>query len=131
MINKLSGKILMLREESHVQGNICNSSLMKLFRVITITDKYKLIDLAKTENPDLIIIDFSSNYKDGIELCKRIRADKELENIGIFLLSSINEDYVHILGLEAGADDYIIKPINTKILIRKITALLRRKSIRC
>ena len=64
---------------------------------------------------------------DGITACEKIRELPELENVMITFLTARNEDYSEIAGLEAGADDYIDKPIQTKVFVAKIKSLLRRR----
>jgi two-component system alkaline phosphatase synthesis response regulator PhoP len=63
---------------------------------------------------------------DGIEVCERIKADAQYQDILICFLTARNEDYSQIAGLDAGADDYIAKPIKTKVLLSRIHAMLRR-----
>ena len=63
---------------------------------------------------------------DGIEACEELRKNKNLQNLIIIFLSARGEDFSQVAGLEAGADDYITKPIKPKVLISKIKAILRR-----
>ena len=86
--------------------------------------------LAQVEgfSPDLIILDVMMPEMDGIEACGQIRLISELKDIIIALLTARGEDYSKLAGFEAGADDYITKPIKPKVLISKIKALLRRQT---
>ena len=84
------------------------------------------IELAKKVKPDLIILDVMMPEMDGIEACEIIRNDSEIGNSLIVFLSARGEDYSQIAGFNAGADDYITKPIKPKVLKSKIKSLLRR-----
>jgi two-component system alkaline phosphatase synthesis response regulator PhoP len=85
------------------------------------------LNLAKKIIPDLIILDVMMPQMDGVETCIKLREDEKLNNTIITFLSARSEDYSHIAGLEAGADDYIYKPIKPRLLITRVTTLLKRK----
>lgn len=86
----------------------------------------KAIEKANLFLPDLIIMDVMMPEMDGIEACEEIRKNPLLANTIITFLTARGEDYSQIAGFEAGADDYITKPIKPKVLISKIRGLLRR-----
>lgn len=79
-------------------------------------------------NPDiaLMILDVMMPQMDGIEVCEQLRSTQGFENTIICLLTARNEDYSQIAGLDAGADDYIAKPVKPKVLLSRLNALLRR-----
>ena len=79
-------------------------------------------------NPDLVLLDIMMPGMDGIEVCETIRKTPGLENVLICFLTARGEDYSQIAGLDAGADDFVAKPIKPKVLISRINAILRRKS---
>jgi two-component system alkaline phosphatase synthesis response regulator PhoP len=81
---------------------------------------------AKKEMPDLIIMDVMMPEMDGMEACENIRKIPELSNVIITFLTARSEDYSQVAGFDAGADDYITKPIKPKLLVSKVKALLRR-----
>jgi two-component system alkaline phosphatase synthesis response regulator PhoP len=85
------------------------------------------LKLIKESIPDLIILDVMMPGMDGIEVCEAIRNNTDFNKILICLLTARNEDYSQIAGLNAGADDYVAKPIKPKVLLSRINALLRRK----
>jgi two-component system alkaline phosphatase synthesis response regulator PhoP len=85
------------------------------------------LKLIQQSIPDLIILDVMMPGMDGIEVCEAIRNNAEFNKILICLLTARNEDYSQIAGLNAGADDYVSKPIKPKVLVSRINALLRRK----
>ncbi len=88
----------------------------------------KAIEIAIKKRPDLIILDVMMPEIDGIETCIQMRAIPELENTLITFLSARGEDYSQIAGFDAGADDYITKPIKPRVLLSKVKAILRRKN---
>jgi two-component system alkaline phosphatase synthesis response regulator PhoP len=85
------------------------------------------IELAKKERPDLILLDVMMPGMDGIEVCDNLRNSAETKNILIAFLTARGEDYSQIAGFDAGADDYITKPIKPKVLVSRVNALLRRQ----
>ena len=85
------------------------------------------LEIAKSMRPDLILLDVMMPEMDGMEVCENLRQSPGFENTLICFLTARNEDYSQVAGLDAGADDYISKPIKTRILISRINALLRRK----
>jgi two-component system alkaline phosphatase synthesis response regulator PhoP len=77
---------------------------------------------------DIILLDVMMPVMDGIEVCENIRKDPQYGEILICFLTARNEDYSQVAGLDAGADDYIAKPLKPKVLISRINALLRRNN---
>jgi two-component system, OmpR family, alkaline phosphatase synthesis response regulator PhoP len=84
------------------------------------------IELARTELPDLIILDLMMEGIDGIETCRRLKSDPVLENIPIIMVTARSEETDKVIGLGMGADDYITKPFGLRELFARITAVLRR-----
>ena len=87
------------------------------------------INQVEMNKPDVIVLDVMMPNMDGIEVCESIRRKPENNDIIICMLTARNEDYSQIAGLEAGADDYVSKPVKPKVFISKIKALLRRKGL--
>lgn len=79
--------------------------------------------------PDLILLDMMMPEMDGIETCEKIREVDELKSVVIAFLTARGEDYSQIAGFNAGADDYILKPIKPKVLMSRVKALLKRGGI--
>jgi two-component system alkaline phosphatase synthesis response regulator PhoP len=84
---------------------------------------------ANQVKPDVIVLDVMMPDMDGIEVCENIRRNPENNDVIICMLTARNEDYSQIAGLEAGADDYVAKPVKPKVFVSKINALLRRKGL--
>lgn len=96
------------------------------YTVETAENGIEAIAQAKKVKPQLIIMDVMMPKMDGIEACERIREIPELSETVITFLTARGEDYSQMAGFEAGADDYITKPIRPKVLLSKVKALLRR-----
>ena len=84
------------------------------------------IEIAKKENPDLIILDIMMPEMDGIETCRLLRAEPQFKETMIVFLTARNEDYSQIAGFDVGADDFITKPVKPRVLLSRINALFRR-----
>ncbi|MFT6842746.1 MAG: two-component system alkaline phosphatase synthesis response regulator PhoP, partial [Psychroserpens sp.] len=96
------------------------------YQVITAETGLEGVKKAKKEKPQLIILDVMMPEMDGIEACEQIRKIPELSDTIITFLTARGEDYSQMAGFDAGADDYITKPIKPKVLVSKVKALLRR-----
>jgi two-component system, OmpR family, alkaline phosphatase synthesis response regulator PhoP len=97
------------------------------FEVETASSGAEGIQKATKKIPDLIILDVMMPGMDGIEVCENLRSMRGFESTLICFLTARAEDYSQIAGLDAGADDYISKPVKPKVLISRINAMLRRK----
>ena len=120
-------KILLVDDEEDIIEFLGYNLTKEGFDVTTSTSGKEAIELAKKIKPDLIILDVMMPGMDGIETCHEIRTIDGLKNTLIAFLSARGEDYSQVAGFDAGADDYISKPIKPRLLISKIKAILRRK----
>lgn len=121
-------KVLVVDDEEDILEFLSFALSKDGFDVKTATSGTSAIPLAKEFKPDIIILDVMMPGIDGIETCSQLREIKELENIMIVFLTARNEDYSQIAGFEAGADDYVSKPIKPKVLSSRLKALLRRNT---
>jgi two-component system alkaline phosphatase synthesis response regulator PhoP len=96
------------------------------YQIFTATNGLEALEKAKEINPHLIILDVMMPEMDGIEACNELRKLPQLNSTIITFLTARSEDYSQLAGFEAGADDYMSKPIKPKVLVSKIKALLRR-----
>ena len=119
-------KILLVDDEQDILDLISYNLDREGYEVRTANSGTKALELAKAESPDLIILDVMMPEMDGMETCYELRKVDELKNTVITFLSARAEDYSQIAGLDAGADDYITKPIKPRVLVSKVKALLRR-----
>lgn len=85
------------------------------------------VEMAKKLLPDLVLLDVMMPEMDGMEACAEIREHGPLAQTVVAFLTARGEDYSQIAGFDAGADDYILKPIKPKVLVSRVQALLRRK----
>ena len=119
-------KILLVDDEPDILEIISYNLSAQGYNVFTANNGLQAIKKAKKEQPQLIILDVMMPEMDGIEACEHIRKIPELQHTLITFLTARGEDYSQVAGFEAGADDYITKPIKPKVLVSKIKSLLRR-----
>ena len=96
------------------------------YNVFTANDGLSAISKAKEIIPNLIIMDIMMPNMDGIEACEKLRVDQKFNETIIMFLTARGEDYSHVAAYEAGADDYVTKPVKPKVLVSKVKGLLRR-----
>ena len=119
-------KILLVDDEPDILEIVGYNLSSEGYKVITAKNGAEGVKKAKKEKPQLIILDVMMPEMDGIEACERIRKVPELKDVVITFLTARGEDYSQVAGFDAGADDYITKPIKPKVLVSKVKALLRR-----
>ena len=121
-------KILLVDDELDILEIISYSLESAGYKVYKANNGLEAIEIAKKIIPDLIIMDLMMPKMNGIEACEQIRKSNYLKDVIITFLSARSEDFSKIAGFDAGADDYITKPIKPKVLLSKLKALLRRKN---
>ncbi|SMO60797.1 two-component system, OmpR family, alkaline phosphatase synthesis response regulator PhoP [Saccharicrinis carchari] len=119
-------KILLVDDEPDILEFVGYNLKKEGFEVLISHSGHEALEIAKRELPQLIILDVMMPGIDGIETCQEIKKIPELDNTIIAFLTARGEDYSQIAGFEAGADDYISKPIKPKVLVSRIKALLKR-----
>lgn len=127
MDNRRDVAILVVDDDEDILEFVSYNLKQQGYRVFTASNGAEGIRLAKEINPTLIVLDVMMPEMDGIEVCQILRNELGLSETIITFLTSRSEDYSQIAGFEAGADDYIAKPIRPRLLLAKIDALLRRK----
>jgi len=120
-------KILLVDDEPDILEIVGYNLNLEGYQVFTAKNGVEAISKAKKKMPHLIILDVMMPEMDGIEACELIRQTNGLEDTIIAFLTARGEDYSQLAGFDAGADDYITKPIKPKVLMSKVKALLRRK----
>ncbi len=120
-------KILLVDDDSDILEFLSYNLKKEGYLLSIAKNGIEAVDKVKQDKPDLILMDVMMPQMDGIEACEEIRKNDENKDIIIAFLSARGEDFSQIAGFEAGADDYITKPIKPKILVSKIKSLLRRK----
>ena len=121
-------KILLVDDEPDIIEFLGYNLTKEGYDVTTTTSGKEAIEIAQRINPDLIILDVMMPEMDGIETCQEIRGIESIKNTLIAFLSARGEDYSQVAGFDAGADDYITKPIKPRLLVSRVKAILRRKS---
>ncbi|HBB48197.1 MAG TPA: DNA-binding response regulator [Flavobacteriaceae bacterium] len=118
--------ILLVDDEPDILEIVGYNLSQEGYIVVTAENGLRALDQAKKHKPQLIILDVMMPEMDGIEACEKLRAMPELSESVITFLTARGEDYSQLAGFEAGADDYITKPVKPKVLVSKVKALLRR-----
>jgi len=125
-MKKRNTKILLVDDEPDILEIVGYNLTQEGYQIVTAANGKEAIIKAKKELPDLIIMDVMMPEMDGMEACENIRKIPELNHVIIAFLTARSEDYSQVAGFDAGADDYITKPIKPKLLVSKVKALLRR-----
>ena len=123
-----NAKILLVDDEQDILDLIKYNLEKEGFEVTTAANGREGLREAKRFVPDLILLDVMMPEMDGMETCIQIKEQAELKHTLIAFLTARGEDYSQIAGFDAGADDYITKPIKPRVLVSRVKALLRRKS---
>lgn len=120
----LKKKILIVDDEKSISDLLVFNLEKEGYKTITAGDGEEAVELALTQNPDLILLDIMLPKTDGLTVCKKIR--QTLNKVPIIMLSARGEEIDKILGLEIGADDYMTKPFSIRELIARVKANLRK-----
>jgi len=121
-------RVLLVDDEEDILEFLSYNLSREGYQVSTANDGVQAIEQAEKELPHLIIMDVMMPKMDGITAVQEIRKIQKLDDTLIIFLTARSEDYSQIAGFEAGADDYITKPVKPKILVSRITAILRRSA---
>ena len=125
IMTTFSHKILIVDDELDILEFLSYNLKKEGYQVFTAASGDEGI-IAKKELPHLVLLDVMMPGLDGIEVCRELRTSPGMDDVIIAFLTARSEDYSHIAGFDAGADDYINKPIKPRVLISRIKALLRR-----
>jgi two-component system, OmpR family, alkaline phosphatase synthesis response regulator PhoP len=119
-------KILLVDDEKDILEFLSYNLKKELYQVFTARSGKEALEKAGKIVPHLIVLDVMMPGMDGIETCAELRKIAELKDTVIVFLTARSEDYSQIAGLDAGADDYISKPVKPKLFMSKVSSLLRR-----
>ena len=121
-------KILIVDDEPDILEFLQYNLKREGFETILANSGMEAIEVAAIEIPDLILLDIMMPKMDGVQTCYELKKNPDLQNSLIAFLTARSEEYSEIAGLDAGADDYIQKPIRPRLLLSRVKALLRRKN---
>jgi len=116
-------KLLIVEDEKVLRETLAYNLVNQGFEVLTAEDGQKAISIFGTDNFDVVILDIMLPGIDGFEVCRRIR---RTSNVPILMLTARDDEIDRVVGLEVGADDYMVKPFSMRELVARIKAMLRR-----
>ena len=119
-------KILVVDDDPDIIEIISYNLKKENYKVFSCYNGTDSIKIAEKEKPDLIILDVMMPGMDGIQVCEKLRSKNKFNNTIIMFLSARGEDFTHIAAYDAGADDFVNKPLKPRLLISKVRSLLRR-----
>ncbi|MBL7955977.1 MAG: response regulator transcription factor [Flavobacteriales bacterium] len=126
MAGTLVQKVLLVDDEPDIVELLRYNLEREGYAVQTALNGKDALKAAKSNRPDLIVLDIMMPGMDGVEVCMQLRQLPEFKNTVITFLTARGEDYSQIAGFDAGADDYITKPVRPKVFVSKVKALLKR-----
>lgn len=115
--------ILLVDDDPDLLSGLSTTLIKAGFQVVTARDGEEALSVFKNHHPDLVLLDLMLPVKDGLDVCKEIR---QISEVPILMLTARDDTLDKILGLELGADDYVTKPFNSRELLARIKAILRR-----
>ncbi len=124
--NAVGRKILLVDDEPVLVETIAYNLEQAGYQVVTAADGASALEAAQRETPDLIILDIMLPEMDGLEVCRQLRRESETATTPIMMLTAKGDEIDKVVGLEVGADDYVIKPFGRRELLARVRALLRR-----
>ena len=124
-----SDTILAVDDEVHILELISFNLKAAGYHVVTALTGEEALKRCEVERPSLVLLDIMLPGIDGLEVCRRLKGDRMTSNIPIIMLTARGDEVDKILGLELGADDYMIKPFDSKELVARVKAVLRRYQV--
>jgi DNA-binding response OmpR family regulator len=119
-------KILVVDDEEVLVETIAYNLEQAGYQVITAADGHSALEAARSEHPDVILLDIMLPGIDGLEVCRQLRREAATATTPIIMLTAKGDEIDKVVGLEVGADDYVTKPFGRRELLARIRALLRR-----
>ena len=126
MTKTTKAKILAVDDEPDILELVKLNLVREGYDVLTASTGEQGLDLARSKVPSLIVLDLMLPGVDGLEVCRRLRADTKTQHVPILVLTAKGEEADVVTGLEVGADDYVTKPFSGKVLVARVRNLLRR-----
>jgi two-component system, OmpR family, response regulator len=128
MMEPMSSRTILIADDDPHIREVLRFALSKAgHQVIEAEDGEQALERAAKETPDLVVLDINMPRMDGLEVCRRLRAEGDLP---ILFLSSRDDEIDRVLGIELGADDYVVKPFSPREVVARVSAILRRGAAR-
>jgi two-component system alkaline phosphatase synthesis response regulator PhoP len=119
-------RILVVDDEEDIREMIRYSLSQEGYQVVSVESGEEAIDTARKHVPDVVLLDLMLPGVDGLEVCRQLKRMPETAHIPIVMITAKGEDIDIIIGLECGADDYVIKPFSSRVLLARIKTILRK-----
>lgn len=123
---KRKGDILIVEDEEDIVRLLAFHLEKEGYHVRSTGSGYEALEMVYERLPDLIVLDIMLPEIDGLEICRRLRGNVKTAAVPILILSARKEEFDKVLGLELGADDYMVKPFSVRELVARVRAMLRR-----
>ncbi len=120
-------KILVVEDEATILELIQYNLTKEGYQVSCVASGEKGLEAARAGNPDLVLLDLMLPGLDGLDVCKELKRDAATQGIAVIMVTAKGDETNIVMGLELGADDYVVKPFSPKILLSRVKAVLRRK----
>ncbi len=121
--------ILIVDDDPHILDVVAFTLERAGHRTLRALDGDAALMLARTQRPDLVVLDVGLPGRDGLAVCRALRAEEQFADLPILFLSARDEEIDRVLGLEMGADDYVTKPFSPRELAARVGAILRRSAV--
>ncbi|GCF09272.1 response regulator transcription factor [Dictyobacter arantiisoli] len=122
----MARKILVVDDEAVLVETIVYNLEQSGYQVVMAMDGLSALEIARREEPDLIVLDIMLPGIDGLEVCRQLRREQRTATVPIIMLTAKGDEIDRVVGLEVGADDYVTKPFGRRELLARVRALLRR-----
>lgn len=120
-------KILVIEDDTNIRELIRYNLIRDGYQVVESGDGHEGLQLARSKSFDLVLLDLMLPGINGLEICKNLRSDANTAGVPIVMVTAKGEESEIVLGLELGADDYVVKPFSPRVLISRVRAVLRRR----
>lgn len=128
MINGITKIIYIVEDEPDIRETLAYNLSQEGFKVSEFSDAESCLNKIQKKKPDLLLLDLMLPGMSGLDLCKEIRADINLKNLAIIMLTAKGEEVDRIVGFELGADDYVTKPFSVRELILRVKVILKKQT---
>lgn len=124
----MNPRVLIVEDEVDLLPPLVFALTREGFEVVSATNGTEGLSLARSANPDVLLLDWMLPDLSGTEVCRALRRDPQTEGLPIIMLTARSEEIDRVVGFEVGVDDYVTKPFSTRELALRIRAVLRRSS---